>query len=189
MTAHWTIVATCWLVFVLYWNVSALRMRAPKRVVPWTFTVPNTALLYAGFILALMRGFDVEPLATRVAPSADGFRIAATLLVVAGLAFAVWSRIALGANWSATVRIHADQRVVRTGPYALVAHPIYTGISLALLGSALVGGTLGGMLGVVLVVVSFWMKARMEERFLQDEFGAAYAEYRRGVKFLIPFVW
>lgn len=188
MDLHWNIVASCWVLFWLYWSVSGLRVRVPKRIVPLTFTVPNSILLYVGFVLVLAR-FDVAPLATRIVPSSAGFETAATLLVIAGVALAVWSRIVLGANWSATVRILADQRIVATGPYAFVAHPIYTGISLALLGSALVGGTLGGTLGFALGVVALCMKARREERVMHEEFGAAYAEYRGGVKFLIPFVW
>jgi protein-S-isoprenylcysteine O-methyltransferase Ste14 len=91
-------------------------------------------------------------------------------------------------NWSATVRIVADQHVIRTGPYAFVAHPIYTGISLAAFGTALVGGTLGNALGFAMIVVSLCSKGLMEERLMRAEFGAAYVDYRRGVKFIIPFV-
>jgi protein-S-isoprenylcysteine O-methyltransferase Ste14 len=188
MKFHWNIVAACWLVLALYWAVTGLRVRVPKRAVSLAFTIPNTLLLYAGFILALMQRFDVAPLAMRFAPSADWFEFIAMMLVVTGIAFAIWSRFVLGASWSATVRVHAGQRVVRTGPYAFVAHPIYTGISLALLGTALVAGTLGNALGFALVVVSFCLKARKEERLMSAEFGAAYVDYRRGVKFMIPFV-
>ncbi len=186
---YWNIVAACWVVFWLYWTLSSLRRHTPKRAVSWSFTVPNTILLYAGFVLMLHRGINIAPLSTRFAPSTEWFDAAATLLVISGIAFAIWSRFVLGASWSATVRIHTDQRVVRSGPYALVAHPIYTGISLAALGTALVGGTVATASGFALLVGSFCSKGRMEERLMSAEFGAAYADYRRGVKFLIPFVW
>jgi protein-S-isoprenylcysteine O-methyltransferase Ste14 len=186
---YWNIVAACWVALVLYWIVSGLRVRAPKRTVSLMFTVPNTLLLYMGFVLALMQRFDVAPLSTRLAPTADWFESIATFLAVSGVAFSIWSRSVLGSSWSATVRVHADQRVVSNGPYAFVAHPIYTGISLALLGTALVGGTVGHALGFFLVVISFCLKARKEERLMCAEFGPAYADYRRGVKFMIPFVW
>ena len=189
MKIYWNIVAACWVALALYWAVSGLRVRAPKRTVSLMFTVPNMLLMYAGFVLALLPRFDVAPLSTRLAPSADWLQSIATFFALAGVAFAIWSRSVLGASWSATVRVYADQRVVSHGPYAFVAHPIYSGISLALLGTALVGGTVGHALGFVLVMASFYLKARKEERLMSAEFGAAYADYRRGVKFMIPFVW
>lgn len=186
---YWNIVAVCWVVFWLYWTVSGLRVPTPKRSVSWSFTVLNTALLYSGFVLVLHRGIDISPLSIRLVPATGWIHASATLLVVFGIAFAIWSRYTLGASWSATVRILANQHVVRTGPYSLVAHPIYTGISLAMFGSALVGGTLGNALGFALIVASFVSKGRLEERVMFTEFGAAYSAYRHGVKFLIPFIW
>ena len=86
------------------------------------------------------------------------------------------------------MRITDGQHLVRTGPYAFVRNPIYSGIALAVFGTALVAGTIGGLLGFALVVASLWQKGRMEERFLLAEFGNEYAAYQRKVKFLIPFV-
>src|SRR5262245_3525509 len=108
MNPYWNIVAACWLVLAVYWAVSGLRIRASKRTVsPW-FTIPNTLLLYAGFVLALMQRFDVAPLSIRFAPSADWFESIATLLVMTGVVFAIWSRMVIGTSWSATVRVHTD---------------------------------------------------------------------------------
>jgi protein-S-isoprenylcysteine O-methyltransferase Ste14 len=188
MTTHWGIVAACWVVFWCYWGISGLRRHSPKRTVSATFTVLNGSLLYSGFALVLIRHIDVVPLSVRFVSGADWLEVAGTILVVLGCAFAIWSRWVLGANWSATVRINEGQRVIRSGPYAFVAHPIYSGIALAVLGTALVGGTVGNLLGFVLVIVSFWIKARMEEQLLLVEFGDEYAAYRRNVKFMIPFV-
>ena len=178
----------CWVVFWLYWSVSGWRLHTPKRTVSWAFTIPNTLLLYVGFVLMLIQRNLFAPLGIRLAPSTDWLQATSTMLVVLGVAFAIWSRFVLGVNWSATVRIHADQHVIRTGPYAYVAHPIYTGISLAALGTALVGGTLGNALGFTLIVVSLCSKGLMEERLMRVEFGAAYVDYRRGVKFIVPFI-
>ncbi|HTO56252.1 MAG TPA: isoprenylcysteine carboxylmethyltransferase family protein [Pseudomonadales bacterium] len=189
MIPHWDIVAACWLALVVYWTVNGLRVRAPKRSVSLVFTIPNTLLLYAGFVLALMQKFDVAPLSTRIVPSTEGFGLVGAMLTASGVAFAIWSRRVLGHSWSATARVVADQRLISGGPYAFVAHPIYTGILLALLGTALVGGTVGHALGLGLVAVSFGHKARMEERLMCAEFGDAYVAYRRSVKFLIPFVF
>lgn len=114
--------------------------------------------------------------------------LAGVLLIVAGFAIAMWARWVLGVNWSATVRIGEGQRLVCGGPYAGVAHPIYSGIALATLGTAIVGGAVGNLLRFALVVLSFWQKGRREERLMLAEFGDAYADYRRRVKFMVPFV-
>lgn len=188
MIPYWSAVATCWVVFWLYWTLTGWPIRASKRTISWAFTIPNTLLLYVGFVLMLIQRDLFAPLGIRVVPAVGWLKATGTLLVVLGVAFAIWARFVLGKSWSATVRIHADQRVIRTGPYAWVAHPIYTGISVAAFGSALVGGTLGNALGFASIVIALCIKGRMEERLMRAEFGAAYADYRRGVKFIIPFV-
>lgn len=109
-------------------------------------------------------------------------------VAAAGFAFAWWARIHLGRLWSGTITRKTDHRVVDSGPYALVRHPIYTGIILASFATAAEKGTLTATLGAVLMVVGYWMKAKLEERFLREELGAeAYDSYRRRVPMLFPF--
>jgi protein-S-isoprenylcysteine O-methyltransferase Ste14 len=183
------IVAVCWFVLLVYWNISAWRRRASKRSASWAFTIWNTGLLYVGFVLVFMGYIRVEPDVLRYTSRAAWVKVLGSALVTLGVMLAIWSRWVLGPQWSATVRIVDAQSVVRHGPYACVAHPIYSGIALAALGTALVGGTLGNLLGFVLITISFWQKARLEERFLLSELGDEYGAYRRGVKFMIPYVW
>jgi protein-S-isoprenylcysteine O-methyltransferase Ste14 len=109
-------------------------------------------------------------------------------LVAAGLVFTVWARRALGANWSARVTIKESHEIVRAGPYRWIRHPIYTGILLAFLGCAIARPEWRGVVAVALVVVSYWRKLRLEERWLSETFGARYAEYRRTTWALIPFL-
>ena len=105
-----------------------------------------------------------------------------------GCAFAWWARIHLGDLWSGWVTKKADHRVVDTGPYAIVRHPIYTGILLGVIATMIAKGTVLGLVGAVIIVAGMWMKARLEERFLREELGAdAYDSYRRRVPMLIPF--
>ena len=185
---YWEIISVCWVVFWVYWTVSTRPIHAPRRQASLAFTVPNTLLLYAGFVLVLAGRFDVSVLSFRLAATTGIVDLIGTALVVAGVALAIWSRWVLGANWSGAVRIVEGQHLVRRGPYAVVRNPIYSGIVLAVLGSALVRGTAGSLVGVAIVVVALWQKGRMEERFLLAEFGDEYVAYRREVKFLIPFV-
>lgn len=104
-----------------------------------------------------------------------------------GLLFTWWARIHLGRLWSSSVGRKADHRVVDTGPYGLVRHPIYSGITLASIATAALRGTAAAWLGAAVMTLGWYVKARMEEGFLRDELGAdAYDAYARRVPMLIP---
>ncbi len=109
-------------------------------------------------------------------------------LCIAGFAFAWWARLHLGKLWSAFVTRKTDHRIIDTGPYAIVRHPIYTGIILAMFAVAVLKGTIYTIAGAIIGAFGFWIKARLEERFLRQQLGAeAYDAYRRRVPMLIPF--
>ncbi|MGH8283059.1 MAG: methyltransferase family protein [Gammaproteobacteria bacterium] len=117
----------------------------------------------------------------------DGAWICAVLIAL-GFAFTWWARIRLGTLWSGSITKKPDHWVVDTGPYAIVRHPIYTGLLLAVLATAAAKGTLFGIVGALLIIVGLWMKARFEERWLSQELGAAaYEAYRCKVPMLVPF--
>jgi protein-S-isoprenylcysteine O-methyltransferase Ste14 len=107
-------------------------------------------------------------------------------MVAAGLAFSVWARVYLGRNWSASVTVKQDHELVQSGPYRLVRHPIYTGLLLALLGTAVARGDAQGFVAVAIAVAAIWRKLRLEERWMQETFGETYAHYRAHVPALIP---
>jgi protein-S-isoprenylcysteine O-methyltransferase Ste14 len=110
------------------------------------------------------------------------------LLALAGFAFAWWARLHLGTLWSSSITRKEGHHVVDTGPYALVRHPIYTGIIAAAFATALERGTALSIFGALLMTLSFVIKARLEEQFLGAELGEeTYASYRRRVPMLIPF--
>ena len=109
-------------------------------------------------------------------------------LVALGIAFAWWARLYLGRLWSASITRKSEHRVVDTGPYALVRHPIYSGLLLSLAATAAAKGTLLGIAGFVFLLIGIWLKARSEERWLSSQLGAdAYAAYARRVPMLLPF--
>jgi protein-S-isoprenylcysteine O-methyltransferase Ste14 len=112
----------------------------------------------------------------------------ALMIVVTGVALACWSRYLLGRNWSSVVQIKQDHELIEAGPYRYIRHPIYTGILLAFIGSALKVGDVRGIFAVLIVFISFWRKLRMEERMLGETFGEVYVAYRARTKALIPGV-
>jgi protein-S-isoprenylcysteine O-methyltransferase Ste14 len=109
-------------------------------------------------------------------------------LALLSMAFTWWARIHLGSLWSSSVTKKVDHHVVDTGPYAIVRHPIYTGIIGAAAATAAQRGTLTAVAGAIIWTLGYWIKARLEERFLREQLGAeAYDAYRRRVPMLLPF--
>ncbi len=108
---------------------------------------------------------------------------------MAGLAFStVAARRHLGRNWSGTVTLKEDHELIRTGPYRRARHPIYTGMLVGFIGSAISLGEVRGVVAVGLVIVAFLIKIRLEERWMTESFGDAYRRYRTEVKALIPYL-
>lgn len=186
---YWEIISVCWLLFSIYWAIRGIRRHRSKRKAALIFTVLNNGLLYLGFILVLLGRSVPSSLSLLFLPQAIPIHITGTIFAIAGVGFAIWSRQLLRNNWSRDVVIMEDQQFICSGPYAIVRHPIYAGILLALLGSTLVSSTLGSLLGFVFAIISLWQKARMEEQLLITEFGQQYANYQREVRFLIPFIY
>jgi len=106
--------------------------------------------------------------------------------VAAGVAIAFWARWHLGANWSGVVTLKEGHELIRTGPYRTIRHPIYTGILLAMLGSAIAVGEIRGLLAVAIAWLSFYTKARREESLLTQEFGERFAEHLRRTGMFLP---
>jgi protein-S-isoprenylcysteine O-methyltransferase Ste14 len=90
---------------------------------------------------------------------------------------------------SATIEIAADQKVISTGPYSLVRHPMYSGAFVMLLGVPIAIGSWWGLLAVVPIILVIVARLFDEEKFLAKSL-AGYPEYLNRVKYrLIPFVW
>jgi protein-S-isoprenylcysteine O-methyltransferase Ste14 len=179
--------AVIWIAWLVSWLAAALWARRTEKRVISLGTLFYRIVILAGAALLTpwaARKLDATPL-WRV-----GFAGAYTLagLTLAGLLFTWWARIYLGPLWSSSITRKEGHRVVDTGPYALVRHPIYTGLIAAIVASALAAATWTALLGAVFVAFGLWLKARIEERFLTAELGAdAYGAYRRRVPMLLPF--
>jgi protein-S-isoprenylcysteine O-methyltransferase Ste14 len=186
---YWALISVCWALFWIYWSFATPRRHPSKRKVTHTFTVPNTGLLYLAFLLVLLGRSVPGSLGLFFVPQVMPIDVTGTVFAIIGVAFAIWSRQSLSNNWSGEVAITEGQQFMHSGPYAVVRHPIYAGMLLALLGTTLVSSTVGSLLGLVLAIISLWQKANIEEQFLIVEFGEQYANYRHEVKFLIPFIY
>ena len=177
-----------WGGFFAYWWLSALRNRTPLKRQTSRFGFLTTMGLPAGVIF-LAAGLTAPWLyATRVLPDLLPVVIAGLLVVILGICFAVWARVHLGSNWSSRPAIHENHTITRTGPYAIVRHPIYTGILTGILGTAIATGALLAFISLLVILVLFLIKILMEEQFLKEEFGEDYERYRHEVKALIPYV-
>ena len=180
--------AVIWLGWLLSWTVAALWSdRAEKRLVTWDVLVYRI-LIGAGVVLSLH--LTARHLGARriwhVGYIGAYFLAGVTL---AGILFAWWARIHLGRLWSSGVTRKENHRVVDTGPYGLVRHPIYTGLLASALATTIAQATATAIGGWILIVLGLWMKARAEERFLAAELEPnAYASYRLRVPMLLPFM-
>ena len=108
-------------------------------------------------------------------------------VVLAGLAFTWWARLHLGLLWSSGITRKPEHQVIDSGPYRVVRHPIYTGLILAVIATAVIRGRLQGIVGVVLVIAGFVIKARLEEQFLREQLGGeSYGAYAGRTPMLLP---
>lgn len=109
-------------------------------------------------------------------------------LAIFGALFAIWARLTIGRNWSSAVTLKEDHTLIRSGPYSIVRHPIYSGLLAALLGSVMVIGKTSSLLGLAGFACIVWWKLSREERLMIRQFGPQYLQYRHDVKALIPFL-
>ena len=189
-TSTWPtqLLALIWLAWLVSWVVASFWSgRTQKHVMTWDSQAYRLPIL-AGAILFtpwVADALHMKPLWHL--GNAGIYTFAA--LVLGGISFTWWARIHLGRFWSNAITRKEDHRVIDTGPYGLVRHPIYTGLITAILATGLAVGTVTAILGAVLISLGMWQKARMEEGFLTDELGAeTYGPYCRRVPMLIPFL-
>jgi protein-S-isoprenylcysteine O-methyltransferase Ste14 len=181
------IIVVLWIGFALSWIAAMPWSSAVEKRVGLGREIAYRSVLLVGLIVSLVPAHGYEGPLRLWYPTRDLFWTSVALIVV-GFAFSWWARIYLGSLWSGQVTKKENHRVVDTGPYGVVRHPIYTGILLAVFATAAVKGTIPGIVGALIIALGLWMKARLEEGWLRQELGAnAYDDYRRRVPMLVPF--
>jgi protein-S-isoprenylcysteine O-methyltransferase Ste14 len=170
-----------WGVFWLYWLVAAFSMKRGR--VPWSRELGIRAVIVVIVILLIRLGvFRSHGLNTDLLWAGPGL-----VLFALGLGFAVWARVHIGRNWGSPMTQKDEPEMVTSGPYHLVRHPIYSGILVAGVGTALALSWLG-LIAVVLAGVYFLYSATVEERYLTEQFPDTYPRYKRSTKMLLPFI-
>jgi len=176
----------CWIIFALYWLVSAFNRKATKKRETYLQRFGYSVPLFFAFYFLFRPEAHYGWLGARLVPEGPAWRWVGVALTGAGVAFAIWARWHLGANWSGVVTLKEGHELIRTGPYRAIRHPIYTGILLGLLGTMTAVGEVRGLIALAVAWLSFYIKARREESFLTQEFGAAFAEHQRSTGMFLP---
>ena len=175
-----------WIGFFVYWGIAARNSAATKssesRASTWLHQIAITAALLLLFI-------PVPGLTGWFLPERQSFIVAGAIIQAAFILLAVWARRHLGRNWSGTVRIGEGHELIKTGPYRSLRHPIYTAMLGMFLGTAIASSQYHALLGVVILILAYLRKTRLEEQILQQTFGAEYDAYRRNSWALVPFVF
>lgn len=182
----WSTVAYLWVAWLAYWIVSAWGVRRNERGESSGERFLTAVVVGAGAFLIFFRNSRMGLLDRRFVPEAEGLRMVALILIVAGLAFSIWARRHLGKFWSGRVTLKEGHQLIQSGPYARVRHPIYSGIALALMGTALFSGQWRTLMGAAIIIVGHWQKSRREEALLASQFGPSYEEYRKRTGSLLP---
>jgi protein-S-isoprenylcysteine O-methyltransferase Ste14 len=146
-------------------------------------------LTIAGAYLMLSGNVRGEFLRAAIFNSTTWTNALGIAITVAGLAFAIWARAYLGANWSSAVTVKIGHQLIRTGPYRWVRHPIYTGMISAMVGTAIVRDQVRAVTAVVLLYLGFKVKSKIEERTMAETFGAQYETYSRTTGAIVPRLW
>jgi protein-S-isoprenylcysteine O-methyltransferase Ste14 len=180
--------AVLWLAWLAYWMVAAANVKAVRRREAFATRFGHVALSVLAAALLAFPDRRLPWLDQRFLPPTIIAYWLGLLMLAVGIAFAVWARLYLGRNWSGTVTVKQNHELIRSGPYRLVRHPIYTGLLLAILGTAVAFGEWRGLLAFALLTGSLSLKLRIEERFMSESFPKEYARYRAEVPALIPHI-
>jgi protein-S-isoprenylcysteine O-methyltransferase Ste14 len=186
--------AVLWVGWIIYWVVgeplyqyakheskAALKLGGGRRnILSYVFLMAAFGILeisFTGRLALLGEGF---------LPDVEAVWLVGFVLAIAGLAFSVWARVYLGSNWSPIAMLKKGQTLVRTGPYGVVRHPIYLGLIIAIIGTALVYGGYRVIISIVCVFLFAWVRIIEEEKLMSNRFGEDYTKYKKEVKAIIP---
>ena len=186
ISTSFEVIDAAWIAFAAYWLWAARNQKRVQKREPILVRLLHVAYMAGGFILLYTRDTRFAVLNRRFLSDLQWVAMLGALLTVAGVAFAIWARYHIGRNWSGEVTIRQEHELIRSGPYARIRHPIYTGLLLAVAGTAIAIGEYRALLAFALVLIGFTFKAKREESMLAKEFGPRFDEHRRQTGFFLP---
>ena len=178
-----------WIVFLLYWQIKAVGTKTTQRLEPVASRILRALTFLVAIILLSTTRIPLPWLYLHLWPGGLWPSWLGATVMVAGLLFAVWAREHLGSNWSRSVTIKQGHELITSGPYAVVRHPIYTGILAGFLGTAIALSQVRGFIGLILICLIFWVKLRMEEQWMRSQFGETYGTYADQTAALVPYLF
>lgn len=175
-----------WIVFSIYWEIKK-KNSAPVASSESRFSrAIHVTLSNAALLLVII---PIHGLNQRFLPDLLIVKLAGLTLECAGLALAIWARRVLGRNWSGEITIKADHELIRSGPYGTVRHPIYTALLAMYAGIAIVSGQMHALAGLVIAILAYLRKTRLEEANLDKAFGEKYDAYRNDTWAIVPGIY
>jgi protein-S-isoprenylcysteine O-methyltransferase Ste14 len=177
-----------WISYLAYWQAMSRNVKAAERSESAPSRLARLVSMVCAASLLSLPSVPLPWVNQRFLPSGDLYFWSGAAITTGGLLFSVWGRRHLGKNWSQEVTVKEGHELITSGPYALVRHPIYTGLLLAFIGSAVARGEWRGLLAVALVFGTLWHKLRLEEKWMRAQFGESYAAYSRRVAALVPYI-
>jgi protein-S-isoprenylcysteine O-methyltransferase Ste14 len=178
-----------WIAFLVYWQIKAFGTKTTQRIEPIASRILRVVIFMAAIILLSTTRIPLPWLYLEPWPQGFWPFWLGAAVMVAGLLFAIWAREHLGSNWSRSVTIKQGHELIKTGPYAVVRHPIYTGILAGFLGTAIALSQVRGLIAFVLIFLALWLKLRMEEQWMRSQFGETYAAYTHHTAALVPYLF
>ena len=179
--------ALLWLAFLVDWNAATRKAAPTLSIESPRSRLVHLSLFWGSLFLAL--GVRFPPLDRRWLPTSSATAPIGLAIQASSFVLVAWARCHLGPNWSGAIAIKVVHHLVRTGPYRLVRHPMYTGILGMFLGTAVASGEVHALFAFAVMVLAYLRKIRLEERCLGEVFGSAYDEYRRSTWSLVPWLF
>jgi protein-S-isoprenylcysteine O-methyltransferase Ste14 len=189
------LIIACWVIFCLYWVISARSVKSTQETKGWLAGNWHSIwLLIGGLFLSsppflAKFGVPISLLTILLLPRSIVVYVVIIVLTVIGLIVAIVARRTLAGNWSRAVAFKEDHELITAGLYHYIRHPIYTGILLMILGTALFVGTLSAGIGFLIIALAIWFKLRAEEELLSKHFPREYPAYKNRTKALIPYIF
>jgi protein-S-isoprenylcysteine O-methyltransferase Ste14 len=177
-----------WIFFLLYWEIKATRTKTTKRLEPPASRILRVFIFLIAIVVLSTTRIPLRWLYLQLWPVGLWPFWLGAAVTIAGLLFAVWAREHLGRNWSRSVTIKQGHDLITSGPYAVVRHPIYTGILTGFLGMAIAISQVRGFVAFVLVLFALSIKLRIEEQWMRSQFGETYSTYAHQTAALVPYL-